>query len=156
MSEPRMPGAWISRPPSTVPEIEIPNPTTARQIDIPQSIPIPPPASRTLGIPYPTTQQTSASGLPYGYNTYGFPASTIPQYPTPREADVPNQDPGTEERNKKPIVIAVFGQTGTGKTSFIRAVTGQDLQVGHSLTSCEISNRFNIPKRTNLEADRCT
>lgn len=41
------------------------------------------------------------------------------------------------EEYKLPIVIAVFGQTGTGKTSFIKAVTGKDLQIGHSLTSCE-------------------
>ncbi|SMQ55269.1 unnamed protein product [Zymoseptoria tritici ST99CH_3D7] len=37
---------------------------------------------------------------------------------------------------KPPIVIAVFGQTGTGKTSFIKAVTGKNLEIGHSLTSC--------------------
>jgi ABC-type molybdate transport system ATPase subunit len=34
-------------------------------------------------------------------------------------------------------VIAVFGQTGTGKTSFIKAVTGMDLEVGHNLASCK-------------------
>jgi hypothetical protein len=39
--------------------------------------------------------------------------------------------------NKPPIVIAVFGQTGTGKTSFVKAVTGKKLKIGHSLTSCE-------------------
>ncbi|KFZ02161.1 hypothetical protein V500_00399 [Pseudogymnoascus sp. VKM F-4518 (FW-2643)] len=37
---------------------------------------------------------------------------------------------------KKPIVVAVFGKTGTGKTSFINSVTGRDLKVGHGLTSC--------------------
>lgn len=39
--------------------------------------------------------------------------------------------------NSPPIVIAVFGQTGTGKTSLIKAVTGKDLRVGHDLTSCK-------------------
>ncbi|KFZ01994.1 hypothetical protein V501_09696 [Pseudogymnoascus sp. VKM F-4519 (FW-2642)] len=40
------------------------------------------------------------------------------------------------EDQRKPIVIAVFGKTGTGKTSFINAVTGRSLKVGHGLTSC--------------------
>lgn len=43
----------------------------------------------------------------------------------------------TADHGTQPIVIAVFGQTGTGKTSFIKAVTGKDLRVGHSLESCE-------------------
>jgi hypothetical protein len=44
--------------------------------------------------------------------------------------------PSVREMMKPPIVIAVFGQTGTGKTTFIKAVTGKDLAVGHNLTSC--------------------
>ncbi|MCJ1386854.1 hypothetical protein MMC17_009982 [Xylographa soralifera] len=34
------------------------------------------------------------------------------------------------------IVIAVFGLTGTGKSSFISKLTGKDLQIGHGLQSC--------------------
>jgi hypothetical protein len=34
------------------------------------------------------------------------------------------------------ILIAVFGMTGTGKTTFIEKVSGQKLNVGHNLHSC--------------------
>lgn len=35
-----------------------------------------------------------------------------------------------------PIIVAVFGKTGTSKTSFIEAVTGEDLKIRHGLESC--------------------
>jgi hypothetical protein len=34
------------------------------------------------------------------------------------------------------ILIAVFGMTGTGKTTFIEKVSGQKLNIGHNLHSC--------------------
>ena len=34
------------------------------------------------------------------------------------------------------IYIAVMGQTGTGKTSFIQDATGKMLKIGHDLWSC--------------------
>lgn len=37
----------------------------------------------------------------------------------------------------KPILIAVMGKTGTGKTSFINEVTGGSLAVGHELNACK-------------------
>lgn len=36
-----------------------------------------------------------------------------------------------------PVLIAVMGMSGTGKTSFINAVTEKGLKVGHGLDSCE-------------------
>jgi hypothetical protein len=42
------------------------------------------------------------------------------------------------------ILIAVFGMTGTGKTTFIEKVSGQKLHVGHSLRSCSCSSLFSI------------
>jgi len=36
-----------------------------------------------------------------------------------------------------PVLIAVMGKTGTGKTSFINAITEKGLKVGHGLDSCE-------------------
>jgi len=36
-----------------------------------------------------------------------------------------------------PVLIAVMGKTGTGKTSFVNAITGKGLTVGHSLEACE-------------------
>ncbi|KAH8807170.1 P-loop containing nucleoside triphosphate hydrolase protein [Xylogone sp. PMI_703] len=35
------------------------------------------------------------------------------------------------------ILIAVMGMTGAGKTSFIKDITGLDMEVGHSLQSCK-------------------
>ena len=53
------------------------------------------------------------------------------------DSEIGEHDNYIDQENEPPIVIAVFGQTGTGKTSFIRAVTGANLQVGHGLTSCK-------------------
>ena len=38
-----------------------------------------------------------------------------------------------------PVLIAVMGKTGTGKTSFVNAITGGGLTIGHGLVSCEYS-----------------
>ena len=38
-----------------------------------------------------------------------------------------------------PVLIAVMGKTGTGKTSFVNAITEKGLTVGHGLDSCEYS-----------------
>jgi GTPase SAR1 family protein len=39
------------------------------------------------------------------------------------------------------IFIAVMGAAGSGKSSFIKTVTGADVLVGHDLTSCEFLPR---------------
>ena len=41
---------------------------------------------------------------------------------------------------EKEIVIVVLGSTGAGKTSFIKSVTGADLEIGHSLLSSKSLN----------------
>ena len=47
---------------------------------------------------------------------------------------------GTSRRTgatlEKKIVIAVFGMTGTGKSTFISKLTGQNVEIGHGLQSC--------------------
>jgi hypothetical protein len=43
------------------------------------------------------------------------------------------------------ILIAVFGMTGTGKTTFIEKVSGQKLKIGHNLRSCAYPCSFRIP-----------
>lgn len=44
---------------------------------------------------------------------------------------------GAEQAKPNSVFIAVMGITGSGKSSFIRAVTGRDdVQVGHELMSC--------------------
>jgi flagellar biosynthesis GTPase FlhF len=35
------------------------------------------------------------------------------------------------------ILIAVFGMTGTGKTTLIEKISGQNLAIGHNLRSCK-------------------
>ena len=44
-----------------------------------------------------------------------------------------------------PVLIAVMGKTGTGKTSFVNAITGGELPVGSRLKSCEYSLSANFP-----------
>ena len=44
-----------------------------------------------------------------------------------------------------PVLVAVMGGTGTGKTSFVNAVTGKGLTVGHGLEACEYSLSTNFP-----------
>jgi hypothetical protein len=42
-----------------------------------------------------------------------------------------------DESSQKPIIIALMGQTGTGKSSFIMVATGsKSVEIGHSLKSC--------------------
>ena len=44
-----------------------------------------------------------------------------------------------------PVMIAVMGKTGTGKTSFVNAITEKGLIVGHELDSCEYSPSTTSP-----------
>ena len=44
-----------------------------------------------------------------------------------------------------PVLIAVMGKTGTGKTSFVNDVTGGELTVGDDLKACEYSLSTNFP-----------
>lgn len=113
-----MPGGWDSSWDSTPAPRPLPTSTghsgSSRQ--------------RRAGIPSPTSPQNrdvprpSRAPNPYARQLQGVPSSTT----------------GREE-GKHPIVIAVFGQTGTGKTSFIKAATGVELAVGHTLSSGKIS-----------------
>jgi len=44
-----------------------------------------------------------------------------------------------------PVLIAVMGKTGTGKTSFVNALTDRGLTVGHGLEACEYSLSTDFP-----------
>jgi polynucleotide 5'-kinase involved in rRNA processing len=48
-----------------------------------------------------------------------------------------NQSVASQRQSQQgpPVIIAVFGKTGTGKTTFVRNVTNADYEVGHGLTS---------------------
>jgi hypothetical protein len=98
------------------------------------------PAPPLRAVPVPTTHKN--------YNPFRFPRDPAAEIP---EAAPGVRRPSSPGEKKPPIVIAVFGQTGTGKTSFIKAVTGKDLQIGHSLTSCE-NHHLDLEQR-HSEAD---
>jgi len=129
-------------------------PTQSRIVPVPVATTQRPSGSIRVGraVPLPTTPPTFPGARDTDYNPFRSledPAAEIPgdtpevvKPSSPRyELFADTSDTGGNndvvKDNKPPIVIAVFGQTGTGKTSFIKAVTGRDLQVGHSLTSCE-------------------
>ncbi|PPQ78241.1 hypothetical protein CVT24_006502 [Panaeolus cyanescens] len=59
----------------------------------------------------------------------------------------------TEELKSTDYIIAVMGPTGAGKSTFIKTLTGYDLEIGHSLESCtsEISIvTLTIPEVTDM------
>lgn len=42
-----------------------------------------------------------------------------------------------EKIPERPRMIAVMGPTGTGKSTFISKLAGQEMKIGHNLTSCK-------------------
>ena len=76
---------------------------------------------------------------------YQIPGAFPPTYPAPIPKsvsfDIPDASVASAQPSAvaepNPIIIAVFGKTGTGKTSFIQSVTGMEMRVGHGLESCE-------------------
>ena len=98
-------------------------------------VPLPPNlASSPCATPVLKTQATSLQTRNEDYNPDPTASS---RYALFADASNTERHSNIANGNKPPIVIAVFGQTGTGKTSFVKAVTGEDLKIGHSLTSCE-------------------
>lgn len=136
----RMPGAWES-------DSEEPFTTTFDSVGSHCHEPPPPPPSRR-DTPSPTTRQGRYIPLPTTGQGRHIPSATtqnrrvpLPTSSKPASeyglfADSSDGENGAVDK-KKAIVIAVFGKTGTGKTSLIKSVTGKDLEVGHSLTSCK-------------------
>ncbi len=57
------------------------------------------------------------------------PQASVAQEPRPKSTD---PLPHTQRQ----VFIAMMGKTGTGKTTFINQISGQNLQVGHGLQSC--------------------
>jgi ABC-type transport system involved in cytochrome bd biosynthesis fused ATPase/permease subunit len=55
--------------------------------------------------------------------------SSTAEEPVTKPADPPPSAP-------REVLIAIMGQTGTGKTSFVNEVTGKQLKVGHGLECC--------------------
>jgi hypothetical protein len=72
----------------------------------------------------------------------------------PRDTSLPTTPPMNDGRL---IMIAVLGQTGAGKPSFIRAATDdEDLEIGHGLDSCKIHQPGQGFEITNAQYRRCT
>jgi hypothetical protein len=98
------------------------------------------------------TQGTFAGSSPSDFNSFEpLPRAELPaevHYDTEAKSknDIKNgivtDQVGEDNKNKRPIIVAVFGQTGVGKTSFIKAVSGKDVRVGHDLNSCEFCLYF--------------
>jgi len=43
----------------------------------------------------------------------------------------------SDPRSNREVLIALLGMTGAGKTTFVRAVSGdEELEVGHSIYPC--------------------
>lgn len=62
--------------------------------------------------------------------------STLRKKPNPKRTTAsPRPKPSVKPGND--IVIAVFGLTGTGKSSFISKLTGRQMKIGHGLKSCK-------------------
>lgn len=159
-----MPGAWDNRwddpyipitEAGTIPDLEadlhtVSNSTAGIRVGPPPpSRPnvAPLPARNVRFISTPTTSFGLAPPMPWSHpHTNPHPISkaalSVDELGSSNYdfiGEVSNRDGGgfVSGYEKKPIVIAVFGKTGTGKTSFIKAVTGQDLHVGHGLESCK-------------------
>lgn len=80
---------------------------------------------------------TSAVPEPVSFSNAGpgKPTKTITRDPAKPNVRKKSRTGVTTASDK--IVVAVFGLTGTGKSNFIRKLTGQDVEIGHGLQSCE-------------------
>jgi GTP-binding protein EngB required for normal cell division len=65
-----------------------------------------------------------------------WPHQRKPTYEIIPECIASSSQDSTAKTASDSSVIAVFGMTGTGKSSFIRKLTGTEVKVGHGLHSC--------------------
>jgi hypothetical protein len=123
-------------------------------------------AMGTRTLPYPVTPelrnsqpardpwaQVLQNAFPENPQTYlgNYPVQSPSSEPASRLRDAGNSTSPNDE-----ILIAVFGMTGTGKTTFIEKVSGQKLQVGHNLHSCPSPPHlpFSTPKNPNSQSSQ--
>ncbi|KAE9365819.1 P-loop containing nucleoside triphosphate hydrolase protein [Stipitochalara longipes BDJ] len=83
------------------------------------------------GAPWATVLQTA---FPNDSQAY---LGNFPVQPPSEPAVVGGSDSSSSSNDE--ILIAVFGMTGTGKTTFIEKVSGQRLNIGHNLHSCTMN-----------------
>jgi len=107
-------------------------PTATSKATEPNLTPKAKPAAKAKPQPVPSKRPTTET-VSEVVKTSPPPGGTSPTTlePTKDSAEAsPSPDPPQD------IYIAVMGQTGTGKTSFIQDATGKMLKVGHTLRSC--------------------
>lgn len=106
----------------------------------------PPNVGARDSLPYPLTpelrnnQPASRVGDPWAHMLRNaFPNNSsahLRNYPVPSRPEAIAAGDYDQPIPNNEILIAVFGMTGTGKTTFIEKVSGQRLNVGHNLRSC--------------------
>ena len=94
--------------------------------------------SRSSSMPNPSNSSILAIPKPTRFNAKG---------PSKNKFNSGTKTNSTAPSNN--IFIAVFGSTGTGKSSFISKLTGKDVKIGHGLQSCKFFSKHNTcPFRT--------
>lgn len=125
-------------------------------------------------LPYPVTPElrNSQPALRWGAPWAQVLQNAFPENPQTYLGNYPVQPPLSEpavmggasypSSPDDEILIAVFGMTGTGKTTFIEKVSGQKLNVGHNLHSCSFPHQLSVHQRsqfspgtTNIEKIHC-
>jgi hypothetical protein len=113
---------------SKSPKAELPSKPDDESITAPATIPSIE-SSKPIATPESSLSSPPAQMLPKDIITEDNEPSPPPY--TKREDEV---EPPESERKR--VYIAVMGQTGTGKSTFINQVTGAKLEVGHTMGSC--------------------
>ncbi|MCJ1390893.1 hypothetical protein MMC18_003754 [Xylographa bjoerkii] len=93
-----------------------------------------------------TEENVADMKIPVELQTSDIRSSKPPKPPKPSKLSTKDSAKASSKSRKdtktsggpssNDIVIAVFGLTGTGKSSFISKLSGKDLQIGHGLQSC--------------------
>ena len=65
------------------------------------------------------------------------PVQTSPWEDVPEASSSRFQEVPVRRKNGNRVLIAVFGTTGTGKTTLIEKISGKKLNIGHDLRSCK-------------------
>lgn len=101
---------------------------------------------QTVVVREPGGPRGEGDSAPSQLSTASVPAREGSSDPMPRPMILTEErhDPQAKASRPPPrgrVAILVMGGTGTGKSSFIAEVTGQRVQIGHDLHSCELAKK---------------
>ena len=98
------------------------------------------PANTAEDKPVEATQKATGTPTKVAMNQADA-GSTVPLSTKTPPAEAPSSANSSDPPPYRPrdTYIAIIGETGVGKTTFIKDVTGLDLEVGDDLDSCEYS-----------------